>query len=348
MFKAFERAKQNKNFHYEVMKFEFNLEKNIINIIDNIKNNKYIIGKYREFTVYEPKERIIKALPFRDRVVHQWYVHEFLLPNIVPRFIYDSYACIKGKGTHNAVSRLELFMKSAKNNYGDYYVLKMDVKKFFYSIDPNVLLKIIKKYFDDKAFINLTEKLIFEKNVRLGIPIGNYTSQYFANIYLNELDQYVKHELKIKYYLRFMDDFVLLVESRELAKKLFFEIKNFLINNLNLELNHKSSYYPSALGVDFCGYKVFHTHRLVRKRSKKKMLERIKRWNFLYENDCELDLLAIRLSINSWKAHIKHANNYNLYKYYIGKINFDVPIKDLYLMKEEREKRVVQLSFFDD
>ncbi|MDD2208552.1 MAG: RNA-dependent DNA polymerase, partial [Bacilli bacterium] len=129
MLDAFFRARENKSHNYSVIEFEFKLENNIVDLITKIKSDKYFIGIYREFTIYEPKERVIKALPFCDRVVHQWFVYEFLIPYVVPKFIYDSYACLKGKGTHKAVDRLEYFMHSARLNYGDnYYVLKIDIK----------------------------------------------------------------------------------------------------------------------------------------------------------------------------------------------------------------------------
>lgn len=323
MYDAFLRAKKNKSTREEIMEFEYNIEKNIISLLYELKTKRYTIGNYKTFVIYEPKERIIKSLPFRDRVVHQWYVYEFLIPNVVPRFIYDSYACIKGRGTHNAVKRLENFMLKAKIKYGDYYIIKMDIKKFFYNINTDILFNILKKYINDKELLNMSSKLIFEANEKLGIPIGNYTSQYFANIYLNELDQFVKHKLKIKYYLRFMDDFVLLVENKDIAKKIFNEIEIFLKDALKLEINKKSRYYPSAMGVDFCGYRVFHTHKLVRNRSKKQMRKRIKIWNILYKKK-KLNMYKVEMSLNSWLAHIKHANSYNLYNSYINKIEFKI------------------------
>ncbi|MDD4187593.1 MAG: RNA-directed DNA polymerase [Bacilli bacterium] len=345
MIDAFYRACINKQNKYSVLKYKYKLERNIVDLVESIKLDKYNIGHYKKFIIYEPKERIIKCLPFCDRIVHQWYVYEFLIPYVVPKFIYDSYACLKGKGTHKAVERLDYFMQSARLNYGNYYILKMDIKNFFYNINPEILLNIIKKYFKDVAFINLTKKLIFEKDVELGIPIGNYTSQYFANIYLNELDQYVKHELKIKYYLRYMDDFILLVKNKEEAKEVFSKIKEFLWINLKLELNHKSKYYPPSMGIDFCGYRVYYTHKLVRNGSKKLMIKRIKNWNYLYESGQKLDEYIITQSLNSWKAHIKHANSYNLYKSYLRKIKFDLKVKDEFLKKETV---YVQLSLFDN
>jgi hypothetical protein len=214
-------------------------------------------------------------------------------------------------------------MKEAKKDYGDFFILKMDIKKFFYSINQSILFDIIKKYMCDKKLLELSSKLIFSDREKVGIPIGNYTSQYFANMYLNELDYYVKHKLKIKYYLRFMDDFIILVDNKETAKIVFKKVENFIKINLDLDLNHKSRYFPSSMGIDFCGYRVFQTHKLIRNSSKKRMRKRIKKWNKLYING-ELDLYSVRCSLNSWTSHIKHANSYNLYNRYMNKISFSV------------------------
>lgn len=323
MYDAFLRAKTNKSNRPEVIEFEYNVERNIVRLVNSIEDGTYKIGDYREFKVYEPKERVIKALPFRDRVVHQWFVHEFLIKYIVPKFIYDSYACLDGKGTHKAVNRLERFMYNAMLEYGEYYILKMDIKKFFYNINPKILFKILQKYFKDKEFLNLASKLIFCEDDSIGIAIGNYTSQYFANLYLNTLDQYIKHNLKIKFFLRYMDDFVLLVKDKEVAKEVFKKIEIFLKEELELELNHKSKYYPSSMGVDFCGYRVFHTHKLVRVRSKKQMRGRIKCWNKLYQED-NLVVKEVLQSFNAWRGHIRHANSYNLFIRYVAKLDFDI------------------------
>jgi len=320
MYEAYLRARLNKGIRYEVMKFEDNLEVNLVNLILEIRSGTYNIGEYRVFKVYEPKERIIKSLPFRDRVVHQWYVYEFIIPYIVPKFIYDSYACLHGKGTHTAVKRLEYFIKENHRKYGKFYIVKMDIKKFFYSINPNILLSILKKHITDKALLSLTKKLIFDENDEVGIPIGNYTSQYFANIYLNELDIFVKHKLKVKYYLRYMDDFVLIVQDKKEAISKFLKITNFLKEKLDLDINHKSKYYPSDMGVDFCGYRVFYTHKLIRNRSKRKIRSNIKKWKRLNKKG-KLNLQNLESSFQSWKAHIKHANSYNLEKKYSNKID---------------------------
>ncbi len=197
------RARKNKAYKKDVILFEMNLENNIINLLNSIKNNNYKMGKYYDFKIFEPKERTIHSLPYRDRVVHQWYVEEFIKPYIVPKFINSSFACIIDRGTHKANNYIQHQMQIFKRNYGDFWVLKCDIRRFFYNIDPNILYHILCKYIEDPYLKRFTKQLIFDGRDIIGdvgIPIGNYTSQYFANIYLNELDQYVKRILKVKFY----------------------------------------------------------------------------------------------------------------------------------------------------
>ena len=253
------KGKMKKNLVYY-----FNLERNIINIFNELYNLSYKCGDYNTFTIYEPKERIIKALPFKDRVVQQWYIYEFIKPFIVDRFIYDSYACIEGRGTHKAVDRLQYFMNKMNRINDNYYVLKCDIKKFFNNIDKDILFQIMKKYISDKEVIWLTSLFVYDGEDK-GLAIGNYTSQYFANIYLNELDYFVKYDLKIKYYVRYMDDFILLLNTKEECKDVLNKINLFLKDKLNLELNNRTKYYPNKFGIDFCGYRIYETHILIRK-----------------------------------------------------------------------------------
>ena len=147
------------------------------------------MGKYRTFKIYEPKERVIRALPYVDRIVHQWYIHEFIKPYIVPRFINDSYACIEGRGTHKAVDKAQEYMRKMKNNYGAYYIVKCDISGFFYNIDKDVLYNILKRFIRDHKLLDITYEFIYNDGEEVGLPIGNYTSQFFANIYMNELDE---------------------------------------------------------------------------------------------------------------------------------------------------------------
>lgn len=311
---AHKRARKHKTYKNEVIKFEFNLENNLINLLKNLENGTYRLGKYFQFKIYEPKERIIQALPYKDRIVHQWYVEEFIKPFIIPRFINTSFACLDNKGTHKAVETVQHQMQIMKRNFGDFWILKCDIKKFFYNINPYILFQILKKYISDKPLLDLSQIFIFNGPIdksKVGIPIGNYTSQYFANIYLNELDQYIKRDLKVKYYCRYMDDFILILKTKQYcinSKKL---IEKFLHNHLKLELNNKSRYYPYKMGVNFCGYRIFTTHRLLRTSSKKKIKKNIKTWNNQYHNN-KLDFQYAIQSLNSWVGHSSHCNSYKL------------------------------------
>ena len=180
---AHNRAKKNKMFKNEVLTFDLNLESNIITIIKSIKNNTYKVGQYHSFTVYEPKERIIQSLPYRDRVVHQWYVEEFVKPYIMPKFINTSFACLPNKGTHKAVDSVQKMMRKYSKKYPDYYILKCDIKKYFNSIDAIVLFDILKKYIEDKALLRFTHKILFDNrpfDTNIGIPIRKLYQSVFC------------------------------------------------------------------------------------------------------------------------------------------------------------------------
>lgn len=340
---AHKRARKNKAYRDEIILFEMNLENNIINLINSIKNGTYKVGEYRVFKVYEPKERIIKALPYIDRVVHQWYVEEFIKPFIVPKFINTSFACLNNKGTHKAVEQVEKYMRIYKRNNNNFWILKCDVRKFFYTINPHILFKILQKYISDKKLLEFTKIIIFDKrepDEKNGIPIGNYTSQFFANIYLNELDQFVKRTLKIKYYVRYMDDFILLLPTKKECIEIKKKIEKFLEENLELSLNNKSRYYPYTMGVNFCGYRTFTTHRLLRLSSKKKIKDNIKKWNKLYANN-KLDITYTLQSLGSWVAHSSHCSSYKLRKKILNNCDFLINDKFYNNLHEEL------VSYFD-
>ncbi len=336
LYEAHLRARKHKTYKTELINFELNLENNIINLQNKILSNTYHVGKYHSFKIYEPKERIIKALPYTDRIVHQWYVEEFIKPYIMPKFVNTTFACIPERGTHKAVVQVQKYMRKFKQNYGDFWILKCDIKKFFYSIDSNILFKIMQKYISDTKLLEFTKLLIFdgrpEKEV-IGIPIGNYTSQFFANIYLNELDQFIKRTLYHKYYVRYMDDFIILLKTKKECILLLNKISKFLNTHLHLELNSKSKYYPYSMGVNFCGYRIFTTHILLRTNSKKKMNKNVNVWNHLYDSH-KLDLNFAMQSLNSWLGHVEHCNSYKLKNKIISNCNFLINAK--YYSKLER------------
>jgi len=325
---AHERASLGKHSKREVLLFEMNLETNISNLMKQIETNKYHSGKYRVFTIYEPKQRVIKSLPYVDRVVHQWYVEEFIKPYMMPRFITHTYACLPERGGHKAVDDLQRMMRIMKRNYGNYYVLKCDISGYFYNINRHILYDIMKRKIQDEKLLHFTKTLIFDGGEEKGIPIGNYTSQFFANIYLNELDHFVKEKLQVRFYLRYMDDFILLCKTKEEARDYLEILQKFVKEKLDLDFNRKSKYYPNRLGVDFCGYITYETHRKVRKRSKAAMRKRIKKWNKAYLAGT-LDFKKVQEGWNSWLGHISHANCYNLMNRYKEKMIFLDKLEEL-------------------
>lgn len=320
LFNAYKNACIGKGNKKNVLLYSKDVERNIIKIKNELESNNYKIGKYNTFIIYEPKVRIIKALPFKDRVVQQWYIYEFIKPYIVDRFIYDSYACIEGKGTHKVVDRLQYFMNKMNIKNNNYYVLKCDIKKFFNNIDKNILFHILKKYISDKDVIWLTSLFVYDGESK-GLAIGNYTSQYFANIYLNELDYFIKYNLKIRYYIRYLDDFILLFNTKEECKIIKNKIEFFLKDELKLELNNRSIYFPNRLGIDFCGYRIFNNYRLIRKRIKRKINTCINKWMKLVILGC-LDIKKMEQSINSYYGYLKHCNSYRYRNIINDKINY--------------------------
>lgn len=178
---AYYRTSRRKKKNGEAIRFEQYLEDNIIDIYKKLKNETYEVGKYRVFTVYEPKEREIYSLPFYDRVVQQLYVYEYIMPHMLNKFIPTSYACIPGKGVHQCVRTVQKYMKIATRIWKQPYFVKYDIKKFFYSIDKNTLYQIITKYYKDKKFLNLTKKFIeFKTGSEKSLPIRKLYKSIFC------------------------------------------------------------------------------------------------------------------------------------------------------------------------
>lgn len=303
----FRRGKRNKQ---DVQEFEFALEDNLFKLHHELKNKTYRHSHYTAFNVCDPKLRRIHKACVKDRVLHH-AIFRILYPIFDKTFIFDSYSCRVEKGTHRAVLRLEQFCrKVSRNNYRIIYVLKCDIKKFFDSIDQEILLKIIRKKIDDKHALWLIERII--KSFRRGLPLGNVTSQIFANIYLNELDQFIKHKLKEKYYLRYCDDFIILSEDKTYAEDMIYVISEFLGRDLKLELHpDKIIIRKARRGVDFLGYVVLPYHRILRTKTKRRILKKIA----CKEKDLENGLISeksFNQNLQSYLGILKHCRGYKI------------------------------------
>ena len=259
LYKAHSRARLSKRHKKEVVLFEVELSKNLWQIHNDLKYGRYKVGGYHNFMIYDPKEREIQAIGYRDRVVQHCICDNYLMPLLQKILIYDNCACRKGKGTSFALSRWRYFMaehyKKFKQNG---YFIKIDVSKYFPSINHDVLKQKLVKIVNDKRVLSLLFDIIDSYNYESnrGLPMGNQTSQCFALLYLNDVDKFVKEELKIKFYVRYMDDMLLIVEDILKAKKCIFEISNKLKEN-DLTVNPKSQSIRVSRGVDFLGWKFF-------------------------------------------------------------------------------------------
>ena len=191
-----------------------------------------------------------------DRIVHRWIVDNFLNEYFVKQFINTSYAGIKYRGMHKATLDVQKAMRSCNKKWKNYYILKMDVRKYFQNINKDILMNILSRKVKDEKLYKLLEKIVYSNSGLKGLPIGNYTSQIFANIYLNEVDQYIKQELKVQQYFRYMDDFVLFTHTKLEAIEILSKIRIFLKEKLDLELNEKTQIFKSSQGINFCGYKI--------------------------------------------------------------------------------------------
>ena len=262
--------------------FARRLEDNLFALQDQLRNGIYQHDPYQAFIIHDPKRRQIHKSTVKDRVVHQ-AITNIIEPFFERQFIYDSYSCRVGKGTHAAVQRLDdCLHRLSRNNKGTVWVLKCDIKKFFASVDHKVLFSLLSKTVRNKGVLELL-LLILESFSILpgkGIPLGNLTSQLFANVYLNELDQFVKHELRCKYYLRYCDDFVLLNQDRMVLENYLLQLNTFLQSKLQMQLHErKVCFRKYGQGIDFLGYVVLPFGVVLRTKTKNRMLKRVNEHN---------------------------------------------------------------------
>lgn len=315
LYVAYLRARRGKRYRPEVLRFSANLEEELIALQNELIWKTYRTGPYRCFYVHDPKTRLVAALPFRDRVVHHALCN-VIEPILERRFIEDSFACRIGKGTHRGADRVTSFLRRAGRRWGTVYCLKADVAQYFASINHRVLMDILGRTIacpDTRWLIQEILGSTVEPGDPdpTGIPIGNLTSQLFANVYLNELDQFVKHALRAPFYVRYMDDFILLAGDKPTLWGWRREIEGFLAHRLKLRLNSKTDIFPVSRGIDFLGYRIWATHRLLRKASVKRMRRKLKVFRDRYRRG-SIDFGRINACVQSWLGHAWHANTYRL------------------------------------
>lgn len=282
------KAKKGKRNQYGVKQHLKNEEQNILDLHEQLKNKTFSTSKYKVFKISDGKEREILQLPyFPDRILHHAILN-VVEPIFVSVFTSDTYSCIKGRGVHSASYKLRKYLRN--NTEGTKYCLKIDIKKFYPNINNQILKELLRKKFKDIELLRLLDDIIDSNK---GVPIGSYTSQFFGNFYLTYFDHWIKEKLKIRYYLRYCDDMVILSDNKEQLWEWFNEIQNYLRYELKLEIKGNYQVFPvSARGIDYCGYKHYHTHTLLRKSIKKKYIKN-------------------KMKINHW-GWVKHCNSINL------------------------------------
>lgn len=309
---SFKQAAKNKRFDEEVLAFSMSKEDELFRACEELENLNYKQGDYTIFKVWEPKERLIMALPFYDRVVQHMIVNA-IGPVFEQRFYTHSYACREGKGMHAASDQLyqwmyELMIIAALRLYG----YKGDISKYFASIPHEKLKTENRRYIGDRKALYLMDNIIDKNGILpdgVGIPVGNLTSQLFANVYGNRLDKFVKHTLHIKYYIRYMDDFIILSPDLAQLKEWVKRIEEFLEEEMKLHVNPKSTILYAGNGIDFCGYIHHPEYRKVRKASVRRLKNDVKRLEA-----GELDREAFERKYKSRLGHMGHADTYHVTK----------------------------------
>ena len=311
---AWKNAKKEKTLHEDVIEFEKDIRANLLSLHNELKNKTYKPKPLITFILRDPKTRKISKSDFRDRVVHHALIN--VIGKIFQKiFIYDSCANQINKGTLFALERFDEFRRKAtKNNTVSAFCLKADVKHYFEEINHDVLISIIKEKIADEEVIWLIKQILANVSSQsggqttLGMPLGNLTSQFFANVYLNELDYFVKHELKAKYYIRYVDDFVILHQSKEQLEKWRKEIDYFLNEKLRIQLHpQKSRIILLYKGIDFVGFRNYTNYRLLRKRNIKSMRRKIYLFKKRY-----IDFSQLFNSYQGWQAYAQWANTHKL------------------------------------
>ncbi|MBW3018598.1 reverse transcriptase/maturase family protein [Candidatus Woesearchaeota archaeon] len=311
---AYWKARKHKSKNPKVIEFEKHWRLHLAILHKELRTRTYKPKPLKKFILRDPKTRTICVSSFRDRIVHHALIN-ILQPIFEPRFICDSYASRKLKGTLPAIKRFYQFLrKTTKNSTRHAFVLKADIKHYFQTVDHTILLEIIRKRIKDENTIWLI-KTILDNNpyttTGKGMPLGNWTSQFFANIYLNELDQYVQHILRIKHYIRYVDDFVIMERSKDKLQGYENEILVFL-NNLKLKLHpNKCKIIPVSRPIKFLGFRCSYHHMIPLKRNIRKILNKLGQQTSKYETGI-ITADEVFETLKGWSAYAMHGNTHHL------------------------------------
>lgn len=276
LYEAIQDASKGRRYNKDVLRVQHDIWNVIEQIQQDVRSGKYTIDKYYIFYVYEPKKRMIMSITFYHRIV-QWAIYRVINPLLVKGYIKDTYGCIPGRGSLAAMQRLRYWIKSVEHKPGTWYYLKLDISKYFYRISHEVLKEILARKIKDQQLLQVLYNIIDcqhtpfglppgkgpgevpleERLYDVGMPVGNLLSQVFANIYLDVLDQFCKRTLCIHFYVRYMDDIIILSDSKEQLHMWKAEIQKFVETTLRLSLNQKTCIRPISQGIEFVGYRIW-------------------------------------------------------------------------------------------
>ena len=317
------KAQKNKRFRENVLKFNDNLENNLIQLQQELQEKTYQPGKYKTFYVFEPKKRLISAAPYRDRVVHHALCN-IIVPLCESSFISDSYSNRVGFGTHRAVKRFTKFLRSSR------YILQCDIRKYFPSIDREILKSLIRRKIKCRDTLWLIDLIIDNGNDQepilhyfpgenlltpamrpCGLPAGNLTSQFFANVYLNGFDHYLKEQLKAEKYLRYVDDFALFSDDQSFLRDAWVAIEEYL-TTLRLKIHPtKSQLFETRHGANFLGFRIMPDRIRVCANSLQRGRRKLK-YRIAQYRQGEIDRPTLENSVKSWQAHLNHGDTWRL------------------------------------
>lgn len=348
---ADDNARKNKNKKYGINKHDKNRQYENEDLVDKLFNLKYKTSKYSLYKIYEPKERIIYRLPYYpDRIAHHAIMN--VVKDIWTKsFIHNTYSCIEGRGIHLCANNLKRDLRKYPNETT--YCLKLDIRKFYPSIPHDGLKKCIRKKIKDKDFLIILDEIIdstdnvhdisskLTNKIGIGVPIGNYLSQYFANLYLSELDHLCKEELKCKFYYRYADDIVILNHDKDFLHKVLIYIKLY-VHTIGLKVKDNYQIYPvNSRGINFVGYVFYHTHTLIRKSIKYKIIRLVNS----YLNR-EIDRKEFKVRMCAYYGWLKHADSrdktlfYSIHRLNHFPINFKITKYDWRIYAKNRKEKV--------
>jgi len=309
LFLAWREFRKGKRSKLDVQIFEYTLEDNILQLYQELVSGVYRHGSYQQFRITDPKARVISKSSIRDRLLHH-AIYRILYPNFDTTFVYDSYSCRNNKGTHKAFSRLtNLTRKISGNCTRPCFALKLDIRKFFDSIDHEILMDLLRQRIEDEQLLSLLQNIIdsFEHSPGKGMPLGNLTSQLFANIYLDPLDKFAKHKLKAKCYLRYADDFAFLSSNPDELLGYLVEVNQFLKTKLKLNIHPNKIYLRKFnWGIDYVGYVALPHYNLSRQKTVKRIFRRVDR--LLSTSDSG----TLAKSLPSYLGYLQHASSHKL------------------------------------